>query len=252
MRRIVFPAFALCILLGCGSEAAEADRNTADLGVAPPQLPFGNRGDAAATPPPSARTSAPSAASQNNDVSRQTLENLGHVRGDPDAPIKIVEFSDYGCGYCRRFHEETFPVLVDEFVNTGKVYWRTVQFNVGMFQNAQEAALAGECAAEQDRFSPMSDGLFASQREWKSTGDATEILEGVATTAGLNMDDFRSCMSERRREDYVNVATQFARRLGIRGTPTFFIEGFPIQGALPIEAFRDYINAVMAEKAKAG
>ena len=237
---------ALVLLLGvvgCG-ESASADRSTTDLGVAPPTL---------ASPPVAASSqpgTAPAPPAGDRPSPRQTLEDLGHVKGSPDAPVRIIEFSDFGCGYCRKFHEETFPQILDEFVNAGTVQWRTVQFDVGMFPNAEDAALAGECAAEQERFDPMADGLFAEQRTWKGGSDAAGVFESVARDAGLDMARFRSCMTERRPQEQVAVATQLARQLGIRGTPTFFIEGFPVQGALPFELWKEYIGVVLAEKEK--
>lgn len=244
---------ASALTLGCDGPAPVADRSTADLQVPPPQLPFGGR-NAAQQPPRQAQNGADAEAAQSQasaqQPTQQTLEDLGHFKGSPDAPIRVIEFSDFGCGYCRKFHEETYPIIVDEFVNTGKVQWRSVQFNNGMFPNAQEAALAGECAAAQGHFESAADGLFGQQKDWKGGSDPDGVFKKIAVEAGLDMARFESCMSTRELEESVDVATQLARQLGIRGTPTFFIEGFPVQGALPIELFREYFTAVLAEKEK--
>lgn len=241
----------MLLAVGCADAAPAADPSTADLQVPPPQLPFAESRKVAERPAPATESDraggSPAAAPAS---ARQSLEDLGHFRGDPEAPIRVIEFSDFGCGYCRKFHEETFPIIVDEFVNSGQVQWRSVQFNNGMFPNAQEAALAGECAAAQGRFEEAAHGLFGQQADWKGGSDPDGVFQRIAVEAGLDVADFKGCMADRRLEERVDVATQLARQLGIRGTPTFFIEGFPVQGALPIELFREYFTAVLAEKAK--
>ena len=88
------------------------------------------------------------------------ITEIGFNSGSPDAPIKVLEFSDFGCGYCRRFHAETFPALVEQYIETGKVEWKYVTFVSGMFPNGTAAALAAECAGEQERFPPMRELLY--------------------------------------------------------------------------------------------
>lgn len=177
------------------------------------------------------------------------LSKLGHVRGSADAPMQVIEFTDFGCGYCRKFHDETWPSLLQEYVDTGKIFWRTVQFNVGMFQNSQEAALAGECGFQQDRWDQIRVGLFESQREWKAAGpaEAMTIFKNVADRAGVDRAAFSSCMEERSVEEPVLVANALSRQLGVRGTPTFFVDGYPVSGAAPLEVFREFFDKLLAE-----
>jgi protein-disulfide isomerase len=150
----------------------------------------------------------------------------GYDRGSTRAAVTVVEFADFGCRYCARFAAETYPALAAEFVKTGKVRWRYVPFVLGMFPNGDEAARAGTCAAEQGpaAFGRMHDRLFAGQDAWTSTGDA----------AGA----FASCYVSEAAAARVNAANSLAERMAVRSTPTFFVNGSRVEGALPAEQFR--------------
>jgi len=180
---------------------------------------------------------------------------LGHDRGSRAAPVRVVEFSDYGCGYCRKFHEETWPVLTANFVEAGKVEWKFLPFISGMFKNSIEATTAAECVLEQDDalFEAMHDRIWDLQREWKSSADPAPILRGWAGDLGADMGRFDSCISEDRRGNRVRAATALAQQLGVRGTPTFFVVGYPpLQGALPTETFEQVLNMVYADVTREG
>ena len=96
---------------------------------------------------------------------------LGFDRGESTAPVKVLELSDYGCGFCRQFHEETFPTLLEEFIETGMVEWKFVPFINGMFPNSLAATLAGECVMEQssDAYEAISNRIWTEQRVWKKS-----------------------------------------------------------------------------------
>lgn len=175
------------------------------------------------------------------------LDELGYTLGDPDAPVRLVEFSDFGCGYCRKFHEEIWPSLEREYVETGKVYWKYVPMILGMFPNAMDAAQAGECAAEQGRFREMQDRLFADQAAWKGTDDSEQALISIATELELDMPRWTSCIQDGLRDDRIAAGTQLSQQAGVRGTPTFFVIGYaPIPGALPLELFREVLDTAYA------
>ncbi len=178
-------------------------------------------------------------------VTREEIETAGYTWGSDDAPVHVVEFSDFGCGFCRQFHEETFYPLLEEFVETGQVHWRFVPFNVGMFPNAGPALAAGLCAAEQGKILEVGDALFGSQREWKVSGDVSAVFERSARSGGVDMGEWAACIESRRLEPLAARHTNLARRLAIRGTPTFFVEGYPVQGALPLETFRELLRSVL-------
>ena len=175
---------------------------------------------------------------------------LGYNRGDSLAPVRVIEMSDYGCGYCRKFHMETFPVLREEFIGTGKVEWKFMPYVTGMFENSLSALQAAECSLEQSReaFEAVNHRLWDDQGAWKNSADAAGLLRGWVSESGIDMALFDSCLAEDRRLERIATHTALARQLGVRGTPTFFVVGYqPLQGALPTELFRQVLDAVYAQ-----
>ncbi|MEK9499739.1 DsbA family protein [Gaopeijia maritima] len=233
-RSFLFPvAAALCVaaIAACGSESSQpaVDSTTADLLAARQAGQVEER--------PSAGAGA-----------AVMLDTLGYDVGDPEAPVRMVEFSDFGCGYCRTFHMDVWPTIEREYVATGKVYWKYVPMILGRFSNAREAAMAGECAGVQGRFTPMSDLLFGEQSSWKDGGDPDPVLESMAERAGVDMAQWRECVANDARADRIDAGTQVSRQVGVRGTPTFFIMGYaPLPGALPLDLFREVLDTAYAQ-----
>jgi protein-disulfide isomerase len=178
------------------------------------------------------------------------LALLGYDYGERAAPVRVLEMSDYGCSWCRKFHQETWPMIREKFVEPGKVEWKFLPFVVGMFRNSPSALRAAECVLEQDTdlFLLVSDRIWTSQGDWKGSTQPDLFLRGLVEEVGADMARFDSCLSENRRGERIEAANALARRLGVRGTPTFFIIGYqPIQGALPAEDFENILNLVYAD-----
>ena len=196
-----------------------------------------------------AMTSAPRAgAAPGGSAQEIDINSLGYNEGSGDAPVRVIEFSDFGCGYCRRFHEESYPALVEEYMEAGKVEWKYVPMILGMFPNAMEAARAGECAGEQGEFPAMRDLLFERQPDWKRSDDPDALMVSYAREVGLDMDRFGRCVAEGWQDDRIAAGTQLSRQVGVRGTPTFFVVGYaPIPGAIPLDLFRAALDTVYAE-----
>ncbi|MDT8368667.1 MAG: thioredoxin domain-containing protein [Longimicrobiales bacterium] len=186
------------------------------------------------------------------------LDTLGYNFGDPDAPIKLLEFSDFGCEYCRRFHLETFPALHAEYIETGKVYWKYVPMLLGVFPNAIEAAQVGECVGEQGRFLEVTHLLFERQSAWmRSRGDPMPALLDIVEEAGADPAAVAACVEEDRHATRIASGTGYFTRVGGRGTPSFFIiDVAPIPGAIPLELFREVLDTAyvttMRERAGGG
>lgn len=201
---------------------------------------------AAAAAEPSTEGSGPGDASaagaQQVDVSE-----LGVNTGVPGAPIQVVEFSDFGCPHCGVFHQETYPTIYEEYVETGKVFWKYIPFVLGTFPHSLEATRAGHCAIEQGDFTPMRDELFRDQLEWMTTEDPTEVFVGYAREVGLDVEQFRSCFEEGRHEEDIRQALQAGRQVGINGTPTFFIQGQTVEGNRPVEFFRQVFDQMLEQ-----
>jgi protein-disulfide isomerase len=171
------------------------------------------------------------------------LRRLGYDRGRADAPVVVVEFSDFGCPFCATFATSTYPALHREFVETGKVRWKYVPFVMGMFPNGAEAARAAECAAEQGKFWEMHDRLFAAQREWKRSGSPVGLFTGYAREIGLDAGRFGACYREDRGGGRTRANNRAADAARIRATPSFIVNGRLVEGALPLETFRQVLTA---------
>jgi len=181
-------------------------------------------------------------------ATRVVLPELGFNFGEPEAPLKLIEFSDYGCGFCRRFHEESFPSLMERYIDTGRIEWKLIPFITGLFPNSIAVSEAAECMLEQgpERFVPFNDRLWERQGEWKPSGEPEALTRGWAEELGAEMPRYDSCLAEDRRIERVAGATVAARELGVRGTPTFWIVGYgPIQGALPLDVLTQMLDLVL-------
>jgi protein-disulfide isomerase len=165
------------------------------------------------------------------------LDGVGHLLGSEEATLTVVEFGDFACSACALFHEATWPTIRREFVETGRVLWRHVPFVLG-FDRGKEATRAAECAADQGAYWEMHDVLFARQDEWTESEELDDTLFGYATEIGLDGGRFEECIDEDYGEERTKRANEAAKDLKVRATPTFFIEGFRVQGALSVEAFR--------------
>jgi len=177
------------------------------------------------------------------------VEGIGYVLGDPEAPIEVVEFGDFACSACAEFWRDTWPRVKQELVETGRASWRHVPFLLG-FDRGDDGANAAECAADQGEFWAMHDKLFEGQQEWTRKRRHEQILQRYAMEIGLEVEEFADCYDDERGEDRTRDATRAARRAGVRGTPTFFINGSPAFGALSYEMFMEVV--VEAEHDAAG
>lgn len=178
------------------------------------------------------------------------IELLGVNLGSSDAPVKVIEFVDFGCGYCRLFQLETFPVIRAEFIETAKVEWKFMPFVTGMFDNSEAVTEAAECALEQDArlFAFLADRLWVEQSEWKRSDDPASLVRGWFAELRGDLAAFDTCLQDGTRMERVESATALAAQLDVRATPTFWIVGAgPIQGALPLEAFREIFNQAYRE-----
>lgn len=185
--------------------------------------------------------------SQEEAPLRFNVTGRGHNAGSPDAPIRVVEFSDFACPHCREFHLRSYPTVHQEFVETGTVLWKYVPYVLGVFPNSVEAARAGECAIEQEAFPPLRDRLFQEQTSWVEADEPRELFVGYARDEGLDVERFTSCLEEGRRDDEVQQNIELGRQVGIRGTPTFMVDGNVIQGNRPPEVFREVFDRILGE-----
>ena len=176
------------------------------------------------------------------------LTGVGYDVGDPRAPLVMVEFSDFGCPYCAQYARETFPAIERDFIASGKVFYKHVPFVMGMFPNGERAARAAECAGEQGRFWPMHDSVYAHQAEWKRGGDPDAVLGALGKPLVSDAKRWATCYAGDGRAARTAAANAAARRLGVRATPTFFLDGQMVEGALPLPAMRQGLETMLRER----
>lgn len=194
----------------------------------------------AASVPPPASSDAPQMA-EAVTLDRPPPLEIGHNLGSDDAPLTVVEFSDFGCEACADFAAESLPQLRSEFVETQQVRWRFVPIRQGFYRGG-EAARAAECAGEQGKFWGMHDLLLQRQRAWQSRGDAAETFTAYASEAGADPEAFAACYTSDRPDATLRLHDMMALTLGIRGVPTFLVGGQRVIGALEAERFAEILR----------
>lgn len=173
-----------------------------------------------------------------------------HFKGAPDAPITIIEFSDFQCPYCGKFGVETAPKIDENYVETGKVrvgYRHTPYQGEGSLL----AAEASECAAEQEAFWPYHDRLVErlaveGKRDFSAENLKAFAAEIDSAEEGVEIDSeqFNQCLDERKYSEMVMAELENSHSiLGVSGTPTFLINGTRLVGAQPYEAFEQVIES---------
>lgn len=155
--------------------------------------------------------------------------------GPEDAPVTIVEFSDFQCVYCGRFYQETLPRLLEAYPDEVRFVYRDFPI---FGDDSVRAAMAAECAADQDMFWEMHDRLFAIHSEDSAPTLSQETLVSFAGEIGLDTGEFETCLAEERHLDEIIGDFQAAQAYGFRGTPGFVINGVVYSfGAQPFEVF---------------
>ncbi len=164
------------------------------------------------------------------------------VKGDKNAPVTIVEWSDYECPYCVTFYKQTFGQIDKEYIETGKVKFVYRDFPLNFHKNAQKAAEAAECAGEQDKYYEMHDKLFEG-----GVSRGVSSFKQYAKDIGLDTSDFNECLDSGKMASEVRKDMSDGQKAGVRGTPAFIINGQLVSGAQPFENFRKIIDAELAK-----
>ena len=178
-------------------------------------------------------------------------EDNDPVIGDIDAPITIIEFSDFQCPFCARFHVQTLPTIMDEYINEGtvKIVFRDFPIQ-SIHPNALPASVAAECANEQGKFKEMHDILFEKQNEWNNQemNKTMLLFNQYASEMQLEQEKFDSCLRNGKYIEEIKKDLDDGRAYGVSATPGFFIGndqiGFiELKGAQPFESFKKVIDA---------
>lgn len=150
------------------------------------------------------------------------------IIGNPKAPITIVEFYDFQCGYCKLFAQETLPKLIDGYVKSEKAKIIFKDFAI-LGEDSKSAAVAANCAYEQNKFLEFHDGLYSLKDENKTF--SRENLFYLAQKLNLNVIKFNDCIGLSKNNDHVEQNTKQGKLSGVTGTPTIFVDGLKISGA---------------------
>ena len=173
------------------------------------------------------------------------------VIGNLDAPITIIEFSDFQCPFCARFYTQTLPLIYEEYIDQGKVKLVFRDYPIqSIHPNAVPASVASECANEQGKFKEMHDILFGNQNEWSNqeTVDALSLFSQYATEIQLEQETFDSCLTSGKYIDEIQKDLVDGQNYGVSGTPGFFVGNdqigyVQIKGAQPFDIFKKVIDA---------
>jgi protein-disulfide isomerase len=178
-------------------------------------------------------------------------------RGNPNASLTLVEYTDFLCPFCERYFSQTLPTLLDKYGRTGQVRFVARDFPLaGLHPTAPRGAVAARCVAEQGaaRFWPMYDALFRTQREWSRLPDPTVFLGKLASQVGVDMTAYEACVASGRQDASVQKSVAAAQALGFNGTPTFqFLHQpsgkvYTLVGAQPADVFTRWIDDLLAGK----
>ena len=182
------------------------------------------------------------------------LRKDDRIRGDQRAPVTLLEYSDYTCGYCEKFFEETWPLLYSDYIQTGKVRLIYRDFPRAISGPSVDTAMAARCAGEQGQYWSMHDRLFASHRKFSH-----DQLQKQAEDLRLNIQQFSECFQEERYMEAIYQDRMEGGSIGVRGTPHFILflthnpEAGPflvIPGAFPYTSFQEQIEHLLVKSSK--
>ena len=183
------------------------------------------------------------------------VEDSDHIRGNPNTPVKIVEYSDMECPFCKRFHS-TMQQVMDEYGKNGKVAWVYRHFPLdSIHSQARTEAVASECANElggNDAFWKYADRFFELTPSNNQTNIAT-VLPQIAREIGLDEAKFNSCLASKKYDKHIQDDLDNATATGGNGTPWSIVvtasgKKYPLSGAQPYEAVKQLIELALQEK----
>lgn len=232
-NKIIIAIAALALVVGAGVFFSRADRNIA---------PVSERVEEGAELTGTAQAVA---AAANSDAGALDTPNpLGEiVLGKADAPVTIVEYASLTCSHCGQFHRETLPKIKTDYIDKGlvKIYFRPFPFDA----YATAGAMLAQCVTPKARVNFL-DILFKRQNSWLQSEDAMEELQKLARQAGLSEADFVVCLKDADKLEGIRVMQAAAsEELGVRSTPTFFIDGEKIEGNQPYREIEKAIKRAL-------
>jgi protein-disulfide isomerase len=180
------------------------------------------------------------------DAPRAGRIDAGYQLGSPDAPVAVVEFSDFGCPYCGQFALGTFPDLHREYIDAGLVRWRYIPVSFGFAGGALMGA-AAECAGQAegaDGFWRAHDVLYRHQTALRGP-EALDRMLAFLAEEGFDREQLNACIREPATVATLEANNRVAEEWMVRGTPSFLVNGTPMSGALPSDFFRIILDTTL-------
>jgi protein-disulfide isomerase len=191
--------------------------------------------------------SAPAAAAKDSDGVKA---DLARIQGSPTALVWVIEVSDFQCPFCKQWHEETYPKLLDEYVRTGKVRLAYVNFPLAQHPHSLPAAESAMCAGAQGKFWEMHDAIFVNQAKWQGLPSAIPVFDSLARATGIDAARWRQCVQSGKMKAWIQADHDRAQAAGAASTPSFMIGDKILVGAQPIESLRSAIDSALAKSRK--
>ncbi|MEP6495643.1 MAG: thioredoxin domain-containing protein [bacterium] len=185
-----------------------------------------------ASPSDSATVSNPTAVSTPAPSDSITdRADRGRILGDSKAAVWVVMVSDFQCPYCKQWHDAAFQQIMKTYVNTGRVHLAFVNMPLSIHPNAVPAAEAAMCASVQDKFWPLHEALFATQKQWEHLPNAVPMFDSLAKSLKVNMDPWHQCMTQHSVRSLIQADHDRAYASHINSTPAFFVGDQALAGA---------------------
>ena len=193
---------------------------------------------------PSQGTDAPAETQQRVDVERRDANDPTAV-GELDAPVDMVIYSDYQCGYCAKWAAESLPTILEKYVDTGelRIEYRDIMF---FGENSRQSAELGVAAGKQGKFQAFHDAIFADGKTAKDADFSAKGIGKLPERIGVDAEQFTADAAHADTAALVQKNHDEASSLGVTGTPTFIVNGRPIIGAQPLDVFIQAIDEELA------
>ena len=179
-----------------------------------------------------------------------TRADLARIQGSPNAPLWVIEVSDFQCPYCKQWHDQTYTTFINEFVKTGKVRLAYVNFPLNSHRYAWPTAESAMCAGAQGKFWEMHDALFATQQRWESMPSPAIMFDSLARSTGIDIPKWRDCVSSGKMKALIQADHDRAAKAGAEATPSFMIGDQILAGAQPIDVIRRAVDSAMVKTKK--
>jgi protein-disulfide isomerase len=186
-----------------------------------------------------------SAPTLNPPLELNVINPVDHVKGNASSSVVIMEYSDFQCPACRAYYPVLREVMTEFGDRVGLVYRYFPLTSIHM--NAEMSARAAEAASKQGKFWEMHDLLFEKQSEWAERGDSAQIFESYAKLIGISVDQFKTDLASTQVKQLVRAEKAYAQKIGLQGTPTFFINGKKIENPRSVQEFKELIRKALGQ-----